>query len=89
MTLFWLALTGAVCCTVSLYVWPFKPCPKCNGRGTNPGSNRRRHGDCKRCGGTRRVQRAGSKFVHQTVLSVLSERRKARERKGREKGQLP
>ncbi len=89
MTLFWLALIGAVCYTASLYVWPFKPCPRCKGKGTSRGSTRRRHGDCGRCGGTKRVQRVGSRFVHHTVLAVASERRKAKERRAREKGQLP
>jgi DnaJ-class molecular chaperone len=73
---------------VSLYVWPFRPCPRCAGKGTNRGSTRKRHGDCGRCGGSRRVQRRGSKFVHGTVLSIASERRKARERRGKERGKL-
>ena len=47
--------------------------------------NRSRHGDCGRCGGSRRVQRLGSKFVHGTVLSIVSEWRKARARAARNK----
>lgn len=81
MTLFWIAVTGAICYAASLYAWPFRPCPRCRGSGTNRGSNRRRHGNCKRCGGTRRVQRLGSKFVHRTFLAVRKEREKERKRR--------
>jgi DnaJ-class molecular chaperone len=52
---------------ISLYLWPWKACPRCKGSGRNPGSNTRRHGDCKRCGGTRRVQRIGSRAIHKAV----------------------
>jgi hypothetical protein len=51
----------------SLYLWPFRPCPRCSGSGRNTGSNNRRHGDCGKCGGTRRVQRLGSRAIHKAV----------------------
>ena len=44
-----LVLAAAVAVTgwlVSLYFWPFGPCWRCKGRGTNPGSCRKRFGDC-------------------------------------------
>jgi hypothetical protein len=88
MTLFWIAVIAAACWVVSLYAWPYAPCGKCKGTGRNPGSNRKRFGDCKRCGGGGRRQRPGSKFVHHTVLSIAAERRRAKEKRGREKGSL-
>jgi DnaJ-class molecular chaperone len=51
---------------------PFRPCPRCHGKGTNPGSNRKRHGDCRRCHGTRRVQRIGSRTVHRAVRAIVT-----------------
>lgn len=47
------------------------------------GSNRQRWGECKRCGGSGRRQRLGSRAVHSAVLSVRSERARERERKKR------
>ena len=64
----------------SLYVWPFRPCPRCSGKGTNRGSNRRRFGKCKKCEGTRSVQRIGSRQVHRAVRGAV---KSARDRKGK------
>lgn len=75
MSLFLLALAGVVLYAGSLYVWPFRPCPKCKATGTNRGSNARRHGMCKRCGGSRHVQRLGSRTVHRAVRSLITYRR--------------
>ena len=55
---------------VSRWRWPYRPCPRCQGSGRNRGSNRRRHGDCKRCGGTHRVQRPGARLVHRAILVI-------------------
>jgi translation initiation factor 2 beta subunit (eIF-2beta)/eIF-5 len=59
---------------VDLYVHPFKPCPRCSGRaipGTNRGSRRSAFGQCKRCGGTRTIQRIGSKQLHRAVRALV------------------
>lgn len=56
---------------VSRLLWPYRPCGKCKGTGRNPGSNDRRHGDCRRCKGARRVRRVGAGFVHRLKLSIL------------------
>jgi hypothetical protein len=88
MTLFWIIVIGGVCWLVSLYVWPFKPCGACGSSGRNKGSTRRRFGTCRRCGGSRQRQRFGSRFVHHSVLSIAAERRKARERRARKRGEL-
>lgn len=56
---------------VSRWFWPYKPCPKCDGTGRNPGSNEKRHGDCKRCKGARRVRRFGAGHVHRAKLAIL------------------
>ncbi len=83
MTLFLIIVAVIACWIVSLYLWPFGPCAKCQGSGRNAGSNRKRFGECKRCGGSGRRQRLGSRAVHHTVLSVRSER--ARESKRRKR----
>jgi hypothetical protein len=57
------------------YWWPFRPCPRCQGRGTNRGSNKRRHGPCRRCQGTRHVQRLGSRTVNKAVRSIIRYRK--------------
>jgi hypothetical protein len=60
-----------------LYVHPFKPCPRCSGRGipgTNRGSRRSAFGRCKRCGGTRQVQRIGSKQLHRAARALVTAR---------------
>jgi DnaJ-class molecular chaperone len=81
MTMLILLITGTVLAyAVSLYFWPMRPCRRCGGRGTNPGSNRRRFGACKRCGGSRSVQRLGSRTVHRAIRGAA---RSARDRKGK------
>jgi DnaJ-class molecular chaperone len=60
---------------VSLYLWPYRPCPRCDGKGTNRGSSRRRFGKCKRCDGTRSVQRTGSRQVHRAVRGAVRYRK--------------
>lgn len=71
-----LVVLGAVVAyTGSLYIWPMRPCPRCSGKGTNRGSNRRRFGPCKRCKGTRAVQRIGSRQVHRAVRGAVRYRK--------------
>ena len=59
--------------------WPFRPCTRCQGRGTNRGSTSKRHGTCRRCNGTRHVQRLGSRTVHRAVRSAVAYRRDRKE----------
>ena len=61
---------------ISRLFWPYKPCRKCAATGRNRGSNARRHGDCRRCKGTRRVRRFGAGHVHRARLALLSIREK-------------
>jgi hypothetical protein len=75
METFLLGLGAAAAYTGSLYLWPFRPCPRCKASGTNPGSNQHRHGTCRRCKGTRHVQRIGSRQVHKAVRAVIAYRR--------------
>jgi DnaJ-class molecular chaperone len=74
--LFLIALAVAAAYVISLWVWPFRPCPRCQGKGTNRGSNRRRFGNCRRCQGSKAVQRIGSKAVHRAVRSLIAYRDK-------------
>lgn len=75
MTLFLLILAVAAGYVVSLYLWPFRPCPRCSARlipGTSRGSSRKRFGLCKRCKGSKSVQRAGSRTVHRAVRALAA-----------------
>lgn len=48
---------------ISLALWPYTACRGCSGAGTNAGSNRKRFGDCGRCGGSGRRDRLGTKLL--------------------------
>jgi|HubBroStandDraft_3_1064219.scaffolds.fasta_scaffold377373_2 hypothetical protein len=72
--LFLVAITAAVLYCGSLYFWPMRPCRWCAGRGTNRGSSGRRFGKCRRCGGSRSVQRLGSRTIHRLVRGAASRR---------------
>lgn len=74
-----IALLGAAGWVISLYLFPYAPCIRCEGSGRNPGSNRARYGQCRRCLGTGRRQRRGARVVHRGRVS-LAER--MRDRKG-------
>lgn len=62
------------------YFHPFRPCPRCQGSGTNRLSTRRRSGRCTRCGGTRQVQTAGSRMLHRAVRGAASYRNDRKDR---------
>ena len=66
-----LILGGVVAYLGWIYFHPFKPCPRCKGKGTNLLSTKRRAGQCPRCHGTRSVQAIGSKTLHRAVRSVV------------------
>lgn len=73
--------------------FPWGPCRRCQGRKTNKGSNRKRWGMCKTCGGTGQHQRFGATAVHRFWWSVmgsaLHEKRKERVEKARKKAGYP
>lgn len=71
-----LAIAGVQ--AVSLYLWPFAPCVSCGGTGRNHGSNRKRYGECRRCRGAGRRQRAGARLVHRGAVSLAERARKRR-----------
>lgn len=84
MTTAHLILIGAVALLIwagSWYAWPFTQCPRCKGTGLNRGSNSRRFGTCRRCGGTRRVQRFGSRTVHRIAWTIRGELLRSLERR--------
>lgn len=70
---------------VSLYVHPFTQCGRCNGSGLNRGSTGKRYGMCKRCGGSRRKQRVGSRTLHRWIRSAKSEYQRTRALKREER----
>ncbi len=86
-------LIAVICWAVSLLRWPFRPCGKCQGAGTNKGSNRKRWGACPKCRGSKQVQRFGAVAVHRFWWSIagnaLHERRKEQVKKAREKSGYP
>jgi hypothetical protein len=61
---------------VSLWRWPFAPCRACSGKGTNSGSSRKRFGLCRKCGGTRRRERLGARYVNRAVRAAWNRRKK-------------
>lgn len=58
-----LAAIIGVCYYVSLRIWPYRPCRRCEGGGRNAGSNRRRFGTCPACGGSGRKLRTGARML--------------------------
>ena len=65
-----LAVALAVRCAY-LLKYPWGPCRKCQRHpGANKGSNRKRWGMCKACGGTKQRQRFGARTVHRFWWSV-------------------
>jgi hypothetical protein len=70
-----IAVITAIWWVASRWWWPYKPCPKCKGTGRNRGSSKKRHGDCKKCGGSHRVRRIGARAVHQAITSIRNSRR--------------
>jgi len=60
---------------ISLYLWPYKPCGKCEGSGRNPGSNSERHGQCRRCLGAGRRIRLGARTVHRGRVALADRKR--------------
>jgi DnaJ-class molecular chaperone len=65
-----LAVLGLLALRVGFLYWrPFGPCPKCKGTGHIKRGPRRRP-VCPRCKGRRRVQRRGSRTVHQLARRI-------------------
>jgi DnaJ-class molecular chaperone len=63
LTLLVLGLFFLVGYGISVRVWPYKPCKRCQGDGRNAGSNHKRHGRCKKCKGTGRAERWGTRIM--------------------------
>jgi len=57
-----IAAIGAVSYYVSLRLWPYRRCRRCDGGGRNAGSNAKRFGRCGRCGGSGRELRLGARM---------------------------
>ena len=79
------ALLGLLVWAVSLYVYPFTSCGRCQGSGLNKGSTGKRWGTCRACGGSRRKQRFGSRTLHRWVRSTKSEWQRTRALKREER----
>jgi DnaJ-class molecular chaperone len=75
-----IALASAAGYAISLYFWPWRPCPRCRGTRVNRGTTGKRIGMCKRCRGTGRTRRTGATAVHRFYWSVLGNRQLERRR---------
>lgn len=73
------ALAVAYC--VSVLIFPWHPCPRCKGTRVKPGSNAKRWGPCKHCGGAGRTQRFGAGAVHRFWWSILGDTLRERHQK--------
>lgn len=58
-----LALAGAIGYCASLKIWPWTYCRRCQGAGRNAGSNPKRFGLCRGCGGSGRKKRLGARMI--------------------------
>jgi hypothetical protein len=58
------AVVWAAAYLIGCKIWPFEPCPGCDGSGRNAGSNRKRWGTCRDCEGKGRRERWGVRFVN-------------------------
>jgi hypothetical protein len=68
----WLLVLLAVLVAAGRWGWhawrhPYGPCWSCRGSGRNRGSTGKRHGQCKRCGGTGRRLRTGARPLHKAL----------------------
>ncbi|HET9969818.1 MAG TPA: hypothetical protein VFQ68_16405 [Streptosporangiaceae bacterium] len=57
------ALVLGAAYVVSLKIWPETYCRRCEGGGRNAGSNRKRFGRCRACGGSGRKPRLGTRMI--------------------------
>ena len=65
-----LVAAGAAWWLASRWLWPYRPCPRCQGhRGRNAGSTASRWGKCPRCGGSGELMRFGARLVHQALTA--------------------
>jgi hypothetical protein len=80
-----LVLLGVAAWLLSLYFHPFTGCLTCGGTGLNKGSNGKRFGMCKACGGSKRKQRFFSRTLHRWVRAAKGEWRRARALKREER----
>ena len=66
MTMAVLAVAVLICGAgylASLKIWPETSCGRCHGSGRNAGSNSKRFGKCKRCTGTGKKPRLGTRML--------------------------
>ncbi|HVB45262.1 MAG TPA: hypothetical protein VNF47_21510 [Streptosporangiaceae bacterium] len=52
---------------LSRWLWPFTACWRCQGGRRNPGSNARRWGKCRACGGSGERMRFGARTLHRAL----------------------
>lgn len=58
------AVTSAAAYAAGCWWWPLTRCWRCKGGRTNPGSNSRRWGKCRACGGSGERFRLGARLIH-------------------------
>jgi hypothetical protein len=78
VTLLIIAITAGY--AVSLYLKPWRNCPRCGGTRINKSATGRRISMCRRCDGTGKTRRLGATAVHRFYWSVLGEHTQQRRR---------
>lgn len=62
LTIFAVALVLGGGYYLSVRLWPYTKCGRCSGTGKNAGSTGKRWGNCRRCGGSGRRFRFGTRL---------------------------
>ena len=78
-----IAVVLAVSYYVSLRVWPWRNCGRCNGSGRNAGSTSKRYGRCRKCGGTGRQLRRGARAINRNDARITNQGRRLSPRPAR------
>jgi len=71
-----IAVVVAVSYYISLRLWPWRNCGRCQGSGRNVGSTNRHYGRCGKCGGTGRKPRPGARAVNRDVTRLTNQGRR-------------
>ena len=70
-----IAVVVAVGYYVSLRLWPWRNCGRCQGTGRNVGSSNKRYGRCRKCGGVGRQLRLGAGRISPDARRINQGRR--------------
>lgn len=91
MTTALIVIAAAAGYAISLYLWPYRTCPRCHGERIRRSASGRSAGICPRCHGDGRVRRIGATAVHRFYWSVIGDalREQRRDRLRRDRHDQP